>query len=678
MDIKPYPPRRLPPEVDPKISANTYRSIASRLRHYVGGERITNPNEWGDRYRALGKGSNVTRWSTDMTPYLREIGEVLGDDTNPAYKHIVISKCSQVGASELILNYMLMKMEQDPCSILMFFDTEAKAKGWARTRLKPALQRPPFNDVSDIRPVGDTLQYPGGFLNWYGGNSSSGLRSNAARIVVADEISAFPSSVGQEGDWLSLAAERTSTFKERGRVICLSTPTTLVMDEGSFHNMVDRGDRRNYYVPCMHCGWTDWLWEIDHVFRYEEEGETLYGLKCPECGGITREGEEREEAVARGEWRATKICRPGFVSFEINGLHSPWKALDELYNRYEECMQGTGGALQSFLNTKLGKFYSAPEARTPLYSAAGIRMTKDFYKAREVPDEACMLVMGIDVQEGYLVWEMRAFGKRFENWSIDKGHVKKPISNTNDIVHELKELAAREYPRADGRKMKCRMMAIDYSYQPKEVIAVLNHFPKPDYDDKTTIVPQGSLMAVMGARTVNNSKAILGTPADRDARGQKKRTHYFTVGTDFIKKIIYRSLTVPEDEDEFPFGKMHAPTHKDWDEAYFKELTIEQMVVERSKKTGDLVTVFRKPSNARNEALDVAVYAFAAMTAIGADEWTEEQWDSRREYESIAAEKKGVQSRSPEQIRADLKQKSREHHAKRRELRLKRKLGQNQ
>lgn len=57
--------------------------------------------------------------------------------------------------------------------------------------------------------------FPGGFITIAGANSPTGLRSHTIRILLADEIDAYPASAGKEGDPLLLASKKTDDVLEQ-------------------------------------------------------------------------------------------------------------------------------------------------------------------------------------------------------------------------------------------------------------------------------------------------------------------------------------------------------------------------------------------------------------------------------------------------------------------------------
>ena len=89
-----------------------------------------------------------------------------------------------------------------------------------------------------------------------GANSATGLRSTPCRYIFMDEVDAFPADVDGEGDPVSLAEKRATTFARR-KILLTSTPT--VKDFSRIEAEYLRSDQRRFYVPCPKCGVKEWL-----------------------------------------------------------------------------------------------------------------------------------------------------------------------------------------------------------------------------------------------------------------------------------------------------------------------------------------------------------------------------------------------------------------------------------
>ena len=184
-------------------------------------ERLT-VSEWADRYRILPtKGAaEAGRWRTDRTPYLREIMDALHPD-HPA-RRIVLMKSVQIGATEAGLNWVGYFIHQMKAPMLTVQPSHEMVERFSKQRLAAMIaDTPPLRNR--VRPArerdsGNTQtlkEYPGGCIILAGANSPASLRSMPARYVFLDEVDAYPGDIGGEGDPVSLAEARASTFPQR-------------------------------------------------------------------------------------------------------------------------------------------------------------------------------------------------------------------------------------------------------------------------------------------------------------------------------------------------------------------------------------------------------------------------------------------------------------------------------
>lgn len=145
---------------------------------------------------------------------------------------------AQVGKTDaMVLNPIGYYVHYDPSPIMVIQPTIDMAEKFSKEKLSPMLRDTPvladrINEKS--RNSGNTIMqkiFPGGFITIAGANSPTGLRSHTIRILLADEIDAYPASAGKEGDPLLLASKRQTTFWNKKQVD-ISTPTV----KGGFQN----------------------------------------------------------------------------------------------------------------------------------------------------------------------------------------------------------------------------------------------------------------------------------------------------------------------------------------------------------------------------------------------------------------------------------------------------------
>ena len=175
-------------------------------------------SQWADEYRVLPQGASALpgRWKTDNAPYQREIMDAITDIT---VQKVVIMSGAQIGKTDaFILNPIGYFIHYDPAPIMVMQPTIQMGEGFSKEKLSNMIRSTPVlrervNEKS--RNSGNTIlqkMFPGGHVTIVGANSPSSLRMRSIRILLADEIDAYPITAGKEGDPLLLAGKRLATF----------------------------------------------------------------------------------------------------------------------------------------------------------------------------------------------------------------------------------------------------------------------------------------------------------------------------------------------------------------------------------------------------------------------------------------------------------------------------------
>jgi phage terminase large subunit GpA-like protein len=235
------------------------------LRKALAAQRRTNlkpppkltVSEWADEYRRLSPEASAEpgRWFTARAEYQRGIMDAVSD---PAVETVVVMSSAQVGKTEIVNNIVGYHVHQDPAPILVLQPTVEMAQTWSKDRLAPMLRDTPALRGRVKAPRSKNSQntllhkvFPGGHITMTGSNAPASLASRPIRIVLCDEVDRYPPSAGTEGDPVSLARKRSTTFWNR-KIILTSTPTAAGMSriEAEF----EQSDKRHFHVPCPHCG----------------------------------------------------------------------------------------------------------------------------------------------------------------------------------------------------------------------------------------------------------------------------------------------------------------------------------------------------------------------------------------------------------------------------------------
>ncbi len=560
--------------------------------------------EWADAHRRLPtKGaSEPGRWRTSRTPYLQEIQDCLSD-SHPA-RRVVFIKSVQVGATEAGNNWVGWLIATQKAPMMVVQPTIDVAERWSKQRLAPMIEDVPAlrEKIAPARSrdSGNTTllkEFPGGVLIVSGANSASSLRSMPIRFLFLDEIDAYPRDLDEEGDPVSLAEARTTTFPRR-KVFLVSTPTIESLSRINKEWLAS--DMRRYQVACPHCGepqsleWSGLQWPDG------EPEKAAYA--CKGCGALIDES-EKTALLAAGRWVAEHPERDA-AGFHINALYTPiglglsWAELA----REWIAAQRDPIRLKTFINLRLGECFADPNEKLDwdeIKSRAGGQ------EARTIPRGCLMLTAGVDVQKDRFAFLLLGHGRGGVQWVID--YVELPADPTRPEEWEKIDAYLAE-PRQSscGVPMRISMAAIDSGYLSDDVM------------NYTRTRRNRGVIAVKGSSMPNRPIITKGSKVDFNWRGSTIRNgaELWSVGSDTAKHQLFARLTADRKHPEhdrmirFPVGL---------DESFYSQLTAE--VFDSTKRKWVKV----RP---RNEALDTYCYAVAAgmHPNVRVHTWKEPHW----------------------------------------------------
>ena len=539
--------------------------------------------QWADHERRLDSQSSSEpgRWVTSRAEYQRGIMDACSD---PLVKEVVVMCGAQLGKSEMLLNTIGYHMAHDPAPILMMQPTVDMAQSFSKDRVTAGLLRstPCLRDkVKDSKAKdanNTTLHkvFPGGALSLVGANSPSSLASRPIRVVLCDEVDRYPPSAGEEGDPISLAKRRAATFWNR-KIILVSTPTNK--GGSRIESAYTESDQRKFMVPCHECGhkqvlaWSNVTWQDDNP--------STGAYHCAECGSVWSDT-DRHRAVRNGEWVAFGPFN-GVAGFHLNALYSPWSVLSDAIEEFLAARKNPM-RLKTFVNTFLGETWEDAGEGVDDYAVA---QRKEDYEG--IPDEVVLLTAGADVQDDRVEVEIVGWGAGEESWQIDY-HVIYGDPSTTQLWHKVDEVLLATYEHPCGEPMLVRATCIDTG----------GHHTRAVYNYAKTRAGH-RVFAIKGVG--GEGKPIVGRPSKNNIG----RVPLYPIGVDTAKEVHYSRLKM----DEAGPGYCHFPAKRD--DEYFKQLTAEKQMIRYHKGFPSRVWV---KTRTRNEALDVRVYAIAALTIL--------------------------------------------------------------
>ena len=557
--------------------------------------------EWSDGFRKLSRETSARpgRWRTERQPLL---GDIMDAITDPTVTEVWALKPSQFGWTEVVNNAAGYFIHQDPTSILVVQPTVEMAEAWSKDRLAPMVRDTPALTglIADpkSRASGNTIlhkEFPGGQIDMVGANAPAGLASRPKRVVIYDETDRYPVSAGSEGDPIRLARKRQTTFWNR-KTLGGSTPT--IKGQSRIEREYERSDMRVCQVSCPHCGsYQELRWE-QVKWDTLEDGTHLPQTAhyvCEASGCIWTEG-DRLAAIDKRQWVATKPFA-GIAGFKFNALYS--KLLEDglagLVREFLDCRKHPE-LLQTFVNTVLGESW---EEQGESLDPESFLARRENFDPQTLPDACRLVTLGVDVQGDRLEAQWIGWGEGEESWPC-RYEIILGDPSQKDVWETLTAMRREVLHTESGRALRTRACCIDMGgHHTAEVLNYAKAFRRE------------GVFAIKG---------MSGPRPVWPKRGTRSKTHampFYGVGVDTAKDAIYGRLKIRlGDQEEMRPGYVHFPALDGFDQAYFDQLTAEQVMTRY--REGRPYRVWVLPKGKRNEALDTFVYALAARIATNA------------------------------------------------------------
>ena len=555
-------------------------------------------SEWADAERVLSAETSAEpgRWRTSRAEYLRGVMDAFSD---PAVEVVTVMKASQTGWTETLGNVVGYFMARDPAPMMLIQPTVKMAEQWSKRRLDPMLKDTPAVR-GKVRPAksrdaGNTTlekSYPGGDLAIVGANAPSDLASRPRRIVLADEVDRYPLSAGGEGDPLTLAAKRQTTFwnRKRGQG---STPvdaaTSVIARE------FEAGDRRRYLVACPRCG-------HEQALRFAQVTWTkAAGRHRPETARYACEAcparwsdVERWQAIGRGRWQAEAPFE-GHASFHVPGLLSPWLTLEEIARDFL-ASKDWPAKLKVWTNTVLGEpWEETGETSDPEALAA----RAEPFGADAVPEGVRVVTFGADVQADRIEITFVGWGDDEEAWVLEHRILAGDPSKLA-VWADLDAATKARFPTEDGRALRASAGCVDSGYLGAMVLG----FCRPRAG-RRIFATKGVANDRRGSRPIWSARRL---------RAPTRGEGVWPVGVDTAKEDLHGRLRLAPDPLEPTARAVHFSADLTAD--YYAQLTSEHAVLKTAPDGRSFRRWEVKRGQERNEALDCFVLALAALKAL--------------------------------------------------------------
>lgn len=552
-------------------------------------------SEWSDRYAYIPKESSASpgKFHTSTLEYQRGIMDAITDaDTET----VVLMLAAQSGKTQsCILNSIGYYSHWEPSPILCVQPSLAEAEKFSKNRVAKMIRDTPV--LRDLFPSprsrdsGNTLlnkEFPGGVLVLVGANAPVGLRGLPARIILMDEVDGYEESAGTEGDPVDLAKKRSTKFWNR-KIVLISTPHIKYLSR--IERAYDSSDKRRFFVPCPQCGemqtleWKRLKWKSEDPVANVRPRVVDWYYVC--VNGCEIRERSKHEMIRQGLWRATAKSHDGKTAgFHLNALYGVVDWLDLIREWLEA--QTSLERMKVFVNTNLAETW---EIRGTGANTSELEKRKEDFHDK-LPSGVLWLTAGVDTQDNRLECTVYGWGLDDERWAIEHkvfpGDPALPDSDPASPWAALRAYLLEEWEHALGVTMRIGAVLIDSG----------GHHTERVYEF-TRKHEARRWHAIVG-------RAGMGRPLlSSGSRVGPYKTLLYTVGVDTAKEDVFTSFRVTRP------GASCCHFSDTLTTEYFRQVTAEKLV----KTTHNFVTTMKwEKTSERNEALDCAVYARAAVS----------------------------------------------------------------
>lgn len=623
-------------------------------------ERLT-VSECAAKYRKLNNlGSYTGPWLNEKVNYLVEPMDTLD---SRFYDAVIFVGPAQSGKTDaLILNWTLYSVKSSPMDLTIYNPTTAAARDFSMRRVdRLSRTSSVMKDLLVKRRDADNKfdkHFTNGMmlsLSWPSVTEMSG--KPIPRVALTD-FDRMDEDIEGDGNPFDLAAKRTTTFGSFKMALAESSPSKPILDpryitkgheappaEGILA-LYNRGDRRRWYWPCLHCGhYFEGRFSMLRYDVFDKATGEIYDpvtasetvrLECPSCNHLIHPDDRHEMQqwgmwVRDGEGVNKKGQRFGIgrrtktASFWLNGMAASftnWAGLVRTYITAEEEYQSTNSeeALKKFYNTDLGEPYlpkAIGEDRLPEHLAARAEPLEE----KKVPLGTRFIVANVDVQKNMFVVQVHGIapGRPFDMVLIDRFQIRqskrvdqesgerlwcKPATYLEDWDLLIEEVMERTYELDDGtgRRMAIKMTTCDSGGYSKEKGQSVTAMAYDFYRKVRKLGIQGRFHLVKGDSKPGNPRARITHP---DAQQRDKNATargdvpVLMLNSNSLKDMLHARL----DSLEPGKGMFRIPNWlPDW---WYQEMCAET----RTPKG------WEKRQHANNEAWDLSYYCIGVCVS---------------------------------------------------------------
>lgn len=590
--------------------------------------------EWSDQHFYLSAESSYIEGPWTTQPIQKAILNMMGNDD---IGELDFRKSARIGYTKMLLAAALYLAEHKRRNIGIWREDDDAAAEFVNTELDPAIRDcEPIKDIfpgwykkSENNKV-DYKKLLGCSIHIRGGQAAGGYRALSKDVVIGDEIDGFVQNVGgkasKEGDPVTLMFKRTkgSSFPKK---ILGTTPTV----SGASH--IERREKAaeitlRCYIKCPHCEGLQYLKWGDPGSGYgikwinsESKTESADSAQylCEHCSvlfdynqflDVLSEDdpvwidEERNIATKDGIHfynyeTGREVKTPRHVCVLIWAAYSPTTPWSEIVAEYLDAKDDKL-TLQGFVNTTLGEYWHSG-VKEKLNSDTLFRRREYYPKSSDgeymLPAGALYLTAGVDTQDNRFAYEIVAWGKSRENWSVEYREVKGRPDEV-ELQDLVVEHISKTFLREDGARLPVSLVFHDAGGSFFDDILQMSARIDPNW----WIACKGDYQVGTSYIKESHSK-----------KAEEFGCYLYMVGTTTVGDFVSRQFKKvdPAPICHWPISTEEDGHYTGHDRRYFEMLTAEERKLKRVR--GKDVWLWECPSGVRNEAWDCRRYAAGAM-----------------------------------------------------------------
>jgi phage terminase large subunit GpA-like protein len=378
-----------------------------------------------------------------------------------------------------------------------------------------------------------------------------------------------------------------------GKVLITSTPGSRGACRIT-QEFETRSDRRYYHawMPC--CGANEVIRWREHMVWDRPDGEVF--CQCPACGERVAQY-HKQQMLSKAIWTPTAKGDGMTAGFHLPGWYAPlgWTSWEQIRDEFLRA-KSDPLLLKGWVNKRAAEAWE--DESLAKVTADGLMARVGGYDHGTCPAGVLAVVMAVDVQDSWLEVSVWGYGKGEEAWRIWHQKIDGD-PGADDVWQQVTTIREIDWPRQSSGTMRVTFCAVDTG----------GHFTGEAYEYCRQYSREG-VVAIKGSS--QRGSPVLGKPSKQDVtfRGRtiKNGVTLYLVGTHGLKRTIYSRLKI----DEPGPGCVHFDNATTED--YLQGLTCERLQPRYVK--GFQVLEWIKPSGARNEPLDLAVYSLAMLELL--------------------------------------------------------------